>query len=117
MRDDKSRATNELKDYASVYENLFSLMGGDFSLQSFKDSLSASPVKTVQEYFQESKKDHLDEGDTWIKRFKADMDRHPARVRRLNELAQLTNSCHTIRQLMAINSEVKKLLNGDKSGR
>jgi hypothetical protein len=117
MRDDKTKPTNELQKYSETYNALFLLIGGDFSQQNLKTSLKKSPIETVRQYFQREKNSDSCENTTcWAKMFKADMDRHPARVRRLNELAVLANSCSTAKKLLAINSEVEKLLYGDKSG-
>lgn len=112
MKDDKTKPTSDLMDYPNTYRNVYALMGDDLSHKNLRASLAKSPVETVNEYFERKR---IGRDDTWARNFKADMNRFPERVKRLNRLTVLANRCTTVKKLDKICEEVNKLIYGDKS--
>ena len=115
MKDDKTKPTSDHMDYPNTYMNVYAVMGDDLSHKNFKVSLAKSPVETVDEYFERKRRGHTGKDDPWAHNFKADMNRFPERVKRLNELAVLANKCTTVKKLDMVYEEVDKLIYGDKS--
>jgi hypothetical protein len=117
MRDDKTKPADDLKFYLNTYFRLFAEMDGNHSYESLKSSLAKYPIETVDEYFEKQKRWHMGKGDSWAHNFKADMNRFPDRVKRLNKLAVQANRCTTVKKLEKISNEVGKLVNGDMGGK
>jgi len=117
MKDDKTKPADDLQFYSNTYFRLFAEMGENHSHESLKVSLAKYPIETVDEYFERRKRDHSGGGDSWAQNFKADMNRFPERVKRLNKLAVQANRCTTVKKLEKIYNEVGKLVNGDMGGK